>query len=181
MEGQQYTAVAKAARVFGKEGELMLNLYGTFPAEINKQEPVWAFIDALPVPFFFERFERRGQKGALAVLADIDTPARAEALLGLEFHVRSTDWGAEDDSDDIYLEDLVGYRAVVSIEPEDGGKPMRIEGEVTDFFDSELNPLLEVTATGRTMLIPAAAFITDVNPESRTAEFSLPESLADLN
>ena len=73
-------------KLFGTEGSVMLSLYDAFPEDFDpEQTPLLVTIDALEVPLWCERFERRGVTGAVASFADLDTDRRAEELLGLEF------------------------------------------------------------------------------------------------
>jgi 16S rRNA processing protein RimM len=136
---------------------------------------VFVTIDGHAVPLFFESFVRRGVRGATAVFADIDNPERASELIGREFFLRLRSPGGEDGGagDDLYFEDLVGWEAGVG----DGRR-----GRVTAFFDSELNPLLEMELNGETELIPAREeFIAGVDEHLRRVTFSLPEGLLGLN
>lgn len=59
----------------------------------------------------------------------------------------------------------------------------RFTGEITDYYDSETNPLLEIrTDDGTEVLVPAAEeFIGQIDFEGRRIEFILPEGLLDLN
>ena len=69
--------------------------------------PLLVTVDALEVPLWCERFERRGQTGAVAAFADLDTDRRASELLGLEFRIEQGD----EEDDEFYLEDLIGFAA----------------------------------------------------------------------
>lgn len=80
--------------------------------------------------------------GALAEFADWDTARRASELVGRELFVEADE---ERSDDEFYMEDLIGFAADV-----DGR-----QGEVTDYYDSEANPLLGVTIDGREYLVPA--------------------------
>lgn len=195
------TAIAKVSRLFGNSGEMSINLYDTFPEKINLKEPVYAVVDGLPVPLFFERFERKGRRGAVVTFADIDTPDRAAEFMGLELFFADQDEGAEELGAAADPAELIGCRAVVVVVDEEEGDEVggetgetpgraegegegagRFEGEITDFYDSDLNPLFEVTIAGREILIPATEeFISGFDPESGTMEFTIPEGLADLN
>ena len=77
----------------------MLSLYADFPEEFDTGTPLLVTIDALEVPLYCERFERRGTSGAVASFADFDTERRAQELVGLEFRIECD----EDEDDEFYL------------------------------------------------------------------------------
>lgn len=162
-------------KLFGTDGGLMLSLYSTFPDNFDPQTmPLMVTIDALEVPLWCDRFERRGIAGAMASFADFDTERRAQELIGLEFRV---DDPADEQDDEFYLEDLIGFEAVV----EEAGSETKHAGIVTDFYDSEMNPLFEVETGGHQVLIPAAEeFIAHIDFEERRIHFVLPEGLLNL-
>ncbi len=169
--GQMVTA-GRVGKLFGVKGELMVTLYDVFPRDFNTEEPVFVKIDSHTVPLFFDRFQRRGQKGATVVFADIDTESRASELVGLEFSIRGHAEN-EVEEEELYLEDLVGWDAEF-----DTGQ----FGRITGFMDSELNPLFEIEIGGETELIPAAdEFIVEFDERRRKVIFSLPEGLLGLN
>lgn len=156
-------------RLFGTDGGVMLSLYAPFPDDFDPATtPLLVTIDGLEVPLWCDRFERRGQTGAVAAFADIDTERRATELLGLEFRIEQS---GERDDDEFYLEDLIGF----AVEAE-GRK-----GTLTDYYDSDANPLFELTIEGRSVLVPAAEeFIAGIDFEGRKIKFVLPEGLLDL-
>lgn len=155
-------------KLFGTDGGVMLSLYADFPADFDTDTPLLVTIDALEVPLWCERFERRGASGAVAAFADFDTERRAQELLGLEFRIRFD----EEDDDEFYMEDLIGFAV------EADGR----QGEVTDYYDSEANPLLGVTFDGRECLVPAVGeFIAGIDFEGRRLRMTLPEGLLSLD
>lgn len=94
-------------RLFGTGGGVMLSLYPDFPEDFDPAEtPLLVRIDALEVPLWCARFERRGISGAFAVFADIDTERRAQEFLGLEFSIPEAEAGS---GDEFCLEDLIGF------------------------------------------------------------------------
>lgn len=103
-------------KLFGTDSGVMLSLYADFPADFDTDTPLLVTIDALEVPLWCERFERRGASGAVAAFADFDTERRAQELLGLEFRIRYD----EEDDDEFYMEDLIGF-AVTGFEMRHGG------------------------------------------------------------
>lgn len=162
---------------FGTEGGLMLSLYADFPEEFSPQQtPLFVEIDSLDVPLWCERFERRGISGAVASFADFDTERRAAELVGLEFRIES----GERDDDEFYLEELIGFH-VEGIETRHEAEPLHFEGRLTDYYDSEANPLFELETGGRRVLVPAVEeFIAHIDFEQRSVKLVLPEGMTDL-
>ena len=162
-------AVGRIGRLFGTDGGVMITLYSNFPDNLQPTEPLFVVIDKLAVPIFYSSFERRGQAGAVVHFDDIDTERRAEEfLVGRELFIEESD--VEKD-DEFYMEDLIGFTALV-------GKQ---RGEITDYYDSEANPLFEITLNNKSHLIPAQEeFIANIDFEKRKIKFVLPDGLLDL-
>lgn len=169
---EKLQAVAKVTKLFGpdRNGGVVLVLYDTFPEEFDPAgDPLFARIDALPVPLWCERFERRGVAGALAAFADLDTAQRASELVGHELYVE----GGEPEPDDaFYMEDLIGFSVDAA------GR----RGVVTEYYDSDANPLFGITFDGREYLVPAVGeFVTKIDFDGRRMTMSLPEGLLALD
>lgn len=163
--------VGRVSKLFGQDGEVVINLYDTFPEEVNQEEPLLVRIDSLTVPLFLDKFQRRGRSGALVRFADFDTDVRVSELIGLELYLSSHD---EDDDrgDEIYLDDFVGYTAIL---------PQGLKGVVEGFVDSDHNPLFSVSVNGVEALIPASDdFIMEYDTTDKTITFVLPEGLLEL-
>ena len=162
-------AVGRIGRIFGNDGGVMVTLYANFPDDFSTQEPLFVVIDKLAVPIFCSSFERRGQSGAIISFDDIDSVRRAEEfLVGREIFIADEE---SDDDDEFYMEDLIGFDVLV-----DGRK-----GTLTDYYDSEANPLFEISLDGKEHLIPAAEeFIAHINFDKRSIKFILPDGLLEL-
>lgn len=185
--------VGKVSKLFGLDGGVLVNLYDAFPGNMDNEEPLFVKVDGLAVPLFLGHFERRGQKGALVRFEDIDTPARADELLGQELFIAprtakkgglwawrgegvDTAGGYEKEDGEVFFDDLVGYSATVA---EEGGTPMK--GVVTAFIDSEFNPLLQLEVNGKELFIPAAdQFIEHIDTITREISFTVPPGLLEL-
>ena len=113
-------------KLFGTEGGVMLSLYPAFPEDFTTDTPLRVTIDALEVPLWCERFERRGQSGATATFADFDTERRAQELVGLEFRI---EMNGEEDDDEFYLEDLIGFAVVAEEAGASSGRAATAAGE----------------------------------------------------
>lgn len=168
--------MARVAKVFGREGELMLNLYDTFPRNIELSEPLFVRLDGLAVPFFLEYFARRGQRGATVVFTDLNTERRAETLVGCELFLpdMASEVLADDksaDESEVYLDDLVGFNARLKEE---------LQGMVEEFVDGE-NPLFCLSVGNREVWVPAIGeFIVSIDTDARIVDFDLPEGLLEL-
>lgn len=162
-------AVGRIGRLFGTDGGVMITLYANFPDNFQTKEPLFVIIDKLAVPIFCSSFERRGQSGAVVNFDDIDTERRAEEfLVGREIFMNE---GEEQEDDEFYMEDLIGFSAIVG----------KSHGQVSDYYDSEANPLFEITLDGKEHLIPAQEeFIAHIDFEKRKIKFVLPEGLLEL-
>jgi 16S rRNA processing protein RimM len=162
-------AVGRVGRLFGTDGGVMITLYASFPDDFSNEEPLFVHVDELAVPLFCSSFERRGQSGAVAHFDDIDTERRAEEfLVGRELFIEEEEMT---DDDEFYMEDLIGFKVVVD----------KLRGELTDYYDSEANPLFEITIGDKTHLVPAQEeFIAHIDFDGRTIKFILPEGLLEL-
>lgn len=162
-------AVGRIGRLFGTDGGVMITLYANFPDNFQNKEPLFVVIDKLAVPIFCSSFERRGQSGAVVHFDDIDTERRAEEfLVGREIFI-SEDEEIEDD--EFYMEDLIGFTAIID----------RQKATISDYYDSDVNPLLEITLNDKRHLIPAQEeFIAHIDFDKRTIKFILPDGLLDL-
>lgn len=162
-------AAGRIGRLFGTDGGVMVTLYANFPDNFQNKEPLFVIIDKLAVPIFCSSFERRGQSGAVIHFDDIDTQRRAEEfLVGREIFVQQSE---EVEDDEFYMEDLIGFTAVVG----------KRRGELSDYYDSEANPLFEITLDGKAHLIPAQEeFIAKIDFDKQIIKFVLPEGLLDL-
>jgi len=163
------SAVARVGKLFGADGEVSLNLYTNFPDDFDwEEQPLFAQVDSLVVPLFCDSFSRRGTSGATAIFADLDTPQRAEMLVGRELFIDTDDDGEEDE---FAFDDLIGFKVAAG----------RLKGEITDFYDSDANPLLEIEIGGERHLVPAAEeFIAAIDFDRRTMKLVLPEGLLEL-
>ena len=162
-------AVARITKLFGTEGGVLLNLYTTLPEEFSPEtDPLFVMVDNLAVPLWCERFEPHGASGARVVFADLDTPKRIGEFVGRELFIEEL----EREDDEFYMEDLIGFAVTAG----------KLHGEITDYYDSEANPIFGITFDGREeCLVPAAEeFIAAIDFDKRKIKLMLPEGLLEL-
>ncbi len=164
-------AVARINRLFGVDGEVFINLYSEFPQDFTNDKPLFVKVDALSVPLYVEKFDRRGRSTAQVRFADIDTERRVSEFLGQELFFDDAESTEQEYEEEFFLDDLVGFKATAN----------GVEGELTKFYDNKNNPLFGLTIEGREVLVPAAEeFIVRIDFEGGEIEFSLPEGLLEL-
>ena len=170
--------VARVAKPFGNEGEVVVALFDNFPEDFDMKEPLFVVIDGLTVPLFFDRFERRGNRKAIVLISDFYTEKRVAELVGCELfgernRTGSGEYESEDEDNDLlYLDELVGFEAVLGPDK---------EGRIEDFIDSD-NPLFLVRIGEKEIYVPAADdLIEEIDVETKRIVFDLPGGLIELN
>ena len=129
----------KVLKSWGAAGEVILSLEAEDSRDLKSQEPVFITFDGLPVPFFIESVQPKGNRFVVK-FQDIDTLEEAEELVGREATLEGDD--AEED------ETLVGLQVRDS-------RTRRVVGEIVDFSDYGGNIVLTVeTEDGREILLP---------------------------
>lgn len=165
-------AVGAFVKPHGIRGEISASI------DIDGYEPVagdfvFASIDGLEVPFRILSVRTKGS-GYLLTLKGVDSEDDASVLSNKPLHVES-EVVDEIDSDEVYLEDLVGFTIY------DGGDKI---GKIEDYYEpTPENPLFVVARPdGSTFYVPASGeLVNDINFENKTIDIDLPIGLVDLN
>ena len=188
--------VAQVLKSNGTDGELVLGFREIAPEDINLQEPVFIIFDGLPVPFYFESFQKRGNTKALVRLTDICSQEDVEEIAGKAVYIE------EDGLPEMSLEEdgfaaLVGWvlltpagipdrvgddEEMVGDDEETVGDDEEMElyevGEITDFIDIPNNPCIEVETENGAVMIPLHEdLIISVDPENRELIMEVPDGL----
>ena len=181
--------VAQVLKSNGTDGELVLGFREIAPEDINLQEPVFIIFDGLPVPFYIESFQKRGNTKALVRLTDICSQEDVEEIAGKAVYIE------EDSLPEMSLEEdgfaaLVGWVLLtpagipdqVGDDEETAGEDEEMElyevGEITDFIDIPNNPCIEVETENGAVMIPLHEdLILSVDPENRELIMEVPEGL----
>ena len=188
--------VAQVLKSNGTDGELVLGFREIAPEDINLQEPVFIIFDGLPVPFYIESFQKRGNTKALVRLTDICSQEDVEEIAGKAVYIE------EDSLPEMSLEEdgfaaLVGWVLLTpagipdqvgdddetagddeEMAEEDEEMELYEVGEITDFIDIPNNPCIEVETENGAVMIPLHEdLILSVDPENRELIMEVPEGL----
>lgn len=172
--------VAHIKKSYGSTGELIVNLYDTFPFDPEDEdfeqqcstEPLWVEIDSLAVPLFIKRFKRQGRSKGVILFDDFENEATAAMLLDLRLY--SAEPLEDEEQEQSPYVALVGYELTDAT--------TGVSGRVVEFLDYPSNPLLEVDFGERgVILVPVAEdLITKINNKRKRLSVKMAEGLFDL-
>ena len=146
---------------WGAAGEVVLSRPADSPQDLNVQEPVFIEFDGLPVPFYFESLQEKGNR-LIVKFEDVDTLAQAEELVGREVR-----FAAEEEEEE---DTLIGLKVRDS-------RTRRIIGEIVDFSDYGGNIVLTVETEDRgEVLLPLHEELI-VNIHGEVITLDIPEGL----
>ena len=151
----------KVLKSWGAAGEVVLSRPADSPQDLNVQEPVFIEFDGLPVPFYFESLQEKGNR-LIVKFEDVDTLAQAEELVGREVR-----FAAEEEEEE---DTLIGLKVRDS-------RTRRIIGEIVDFSDYGGNIVLTVETEDRgEVLLPLNEELI-VNIHGEVITLDIPEGL----
>ena len=177
--------IAQVLKSNGTDGELVMSFREIAPEDINLKEPVFIYFDGLPVPFFFESFQKRGNSKALVHLTDIRNQEDVEELIGKAVYIEGGEEAELTLEEDGYAA-LVGWMVLTPRMPEQNNEEgidenqMEIYevGEITEFFDIPNNPCLEVETENGAVMIPLHEdLILGIDVENQEIMMEIPEGL----
>jgi 16S rRNA processing protein RimM len=152
----------KVLKSWGSAGEVVLSLEGEDARDLESQEPVFIDFDELPVPFFIEKMQAKGNR-LIVKFEDVDTLSAAEELVGRE--VRREREEAEDED------------SVIGMLVRDA-RTRRTVGTIVDFSDYGGNTLITVDTQQGELLLPLHEDLI-VNVHGDVITLDIPNGLLD--
>ena len=166
--------IAQVLKSNGTDGELVMSFREIAPEDINLQEPVFIIFDGLPVPFYIESFQKRGNTKALVRLTDIRSQEDVDEIAGKAVYLEDGQIPEMTLEDDGYAA-LIGWMVLTPAKEENAVYEV---GEITEFFDIPNNPCIEVETENGAVMIPLHEdFILGLDPENREIMMEIPEGL----
>ncbi len=191
-------AVAQIVKSYNTNGEIVVKLTSDLLEDLDRKEPVFILFDELPGPFFIERFNTRGNTGAVMKLKTINDLAHSDELVKRTIYIESSSVSAEA-LEELAQEDMGSYLAGFTLLNEDE----KVIGEITNYFDYPNNPCIEVmlaegigsvlldnsgrqgknstTGQGPILLPFQEQFILAFDPQERMLQMQIPAGLIELN
>jgi 16S rRNA processing protein RimM len=158
--------IAQVLKSNGRDGELLISFFDIAPEDIDLEEPVFIEFDGLPVPFYFESFQQRGNSRALVRLTGVHNLTDADELAGRAVY-------ADDDLYEDAEEDLTGW----TVQDADGNEV----GTVSAHEDIPGNPCVWVDTKKGEVLVPLhEELVLSVDEDAQVLRMEIPEGLLDL-
>ena len=155
--------IAQVLKSNGTDGGLLISFLDVPPEDVDLQEPVFINFDGLPVPFYFESFERRGNNRAIVCLTGVHSLKDADELAGAAVYA---DYFEEEEE-----EDLTGWTVLDA-----SGATV---GTVSGYEDIPGNLCIYVqTPGGSEVLLPLHDdLVLSVDSQSRRITLEIPSGL----
>lgn len=154
--------IAQVLKSNGTDGELLISFFDIDPEDIDLQEPVFIYMDGLPVPFYFESFVRRGVNRALVHLTGVHNLKDADELAGSD--IFADYFEVTEDSD------LTGWTVLNA-----NGSTV---GLIVGYEDIPGNLCVYVdTADGVRLLPLHTDLVLGMDPSAHTVTLQIPEGL----
>ena len=150
--------VAKILKSNGTDGGLLIGVRDIEVGQIDLQEPVFIEFDGLPVPFFIQDLQQRGNSKAVIHLNDIVNLEDAEEVVGRDLFIEG-EWEEEPELD------FTGWTLL--------NRGERV-GTVTGMEPIPGNLCLYV---GDTLIPLHPDLILSADPATRTLDLDLPDGL----
>jgi len=155
--------IAQVLKSNGTDGGLLLSFLEVSPEDIDLEEPVFVYVDGLPVPFYFESFTPRGNNRAIVHITGVHNLKDADELAGAAVYA---DYFEEEDAD----EDFTGWTVLDA-----SGATV---GTVTGYEDIPGNLCIYVQTPGGEVLLPLhQELVISVDPSARILTLEIPEGL----
>lgn len=178
--------VAQIVKSYNTTGEVIIKITSDLLEEFNRKEPVFIIFDELPVPFYIDQIQKRGNSGALVKLDAINDISHAEELIRKTLYISSSSIDSEllEESPEAMEEFIIGC----TVENEDG---ITI-GEVIEYHNFPNNPCIEIELSTEnsvkdsdneqdTVLVPFNEdLILGFNPQERLLQMEIPKGLLEI-
>lgn len=165
----QLCPVGRLLKPHGINGEITVLL--TSDVDLGALSCIILEIDGIFVPFYLNSVRPKSSETDLIAIDGIQTDVDAARLCPSEVYALKSEMSMPDEyADGLFASDIVGYDAV------ENGKLL---GKITAIDDTTANCLFIITTpSGNEVLVPVTEdFIAEINPDTRTLQFDLPEGL----
>jgi 16S rRNA processing protein RimM len=160
------------AKLHGFKGEVSLFLDVTNPSEYKGLDALYVDINGNLTPFFIQRFDLKPKGFVLTKLEGIDSENDAKAILRKNVFL-PLEQLPELSGKQFYDHEVVDFTLIDVLYGE--------VGKIVQIIDLPVNPLIQVEANGKEVLIPFVKdLIQEVDRTNRILKVKAPEGLYDI-
>lgn len=160
------------AKSVGFKGQISAFIDATNPYEYSKLESVFVEINNALVPFFIDSISINDKGFAKIKFEGVDTEEEAKALVKKQLFLPLSIL-PKLDGNHFYYHEIEGFKV--------HDQKKGIVGNVIRVLEVNNNPLIEIDANGKEVLIPLQdEFLIKVDREKETLEVNCPDGLIDL-
>lgn len=160
------------AKLHGFKGEVSLFFDVTYPDQYSSLDALFIEINGFLTPFFVERITLGSKGFARVKLEGVDSETQARTLLGKLLFLPITVL-PELKGNDFYDHEVIGYKVV--------DKHFGEVGTLSQIIDLQVNPLIQIDANGKEVLIPMRKdIILNVDRQNKTMEIDAPIGLIQM-
>ena len=160
------------AKLHGFKGEVSLFFDVTYPDQYASLDALFIEINGFLTPFFVERITLGSKGFARVKLEGVDSETQARTLLGKLLFLPIAVL-PELKGNDFYDHEVIGYKVV--------DKHFGEVGTLSQIIDLQVNPLIQIDANGKEVLIPMRKdIILNVDRQNKTMEIDAPIGLIQM-
>lgn len=160
------------AKLHGFKGEVSFFLDVTNPEEYQKLESVFIEINGLLTPFFITSYQLKSKGFATVKLEGVDSENAAKSILRKNLYLPSNTL-PELSGTHFYDHEVVGFDLI--------DQSQGLVGKIVQIMDLPVNPLIQVDANGKEVLIPLVKdLVQEVDRKNKKLIVKTPEGLLAL-
>ncbi len=173
MKKDDHYLLGSLLKTSGIKGEIILKFNKDCLEEIQKLESIFIDIDNKLVPFFIEEIRPKSSTTAIVKLEGLDEDKKSIEFIDSEFYVSFEQVKIlQIDTEEIV--DVINYKVF--------NQNKKLIGEILEFIDIPMNPLLNVKTEKGEILIPAKdELIIEVDDDLQEILINIPEGLLDID
>lgn len=159
-------------RTHGTAGNVVIYMDVDYPDDYEDLETVYIEIKGELVPYFIDDLNLQKQNNAIVTLEDVDTIAKAQALVGSSLYLPLEDLQPLGD-DEFYYHEIKGFKVVDSVKGE--------LGVVREVYSLNGQDLIAMDYQGAEVLIPTANdIVVKADKLNKALLVNLPEGLLEV-
>jgi 16S rRNA processing protein RimM len=172
MDKSDCLLLGSISKLFSFKGEVVLYIDHRRPQDFGDLDCIFLEINDTLVPFFVDKISFHKKNLYRVRFEGIDDEDAAKRILKKSVYL-PLDEVPEPPSDSFELFDTIGFKLYDQND--------KLIGEITDFNDSEVNPLVEVKLAGSEALVPInERTIIEIVIKEKKVKLEIPEGLIDL-